>query len=756
MTSDRDSNEPQEDMAGQPEILSEYDRIQRELSQGYDGDPRLESGVPPEQRGSDIEFIQMSGLVKPSPVPPDSPASPEPLDLDTTRPVSFFERGVADVDADMVPGTVEDPHTAREEIEPVEPTRSPMAHLREMIADLTREPVVPAPDPTLMAQLESPTSEAPPAPRPEPPEPTPPVPVVSAAVTDHPAPSMEPEPAPVVEPKSEPIALEDVLAECAPIHPMQHEAAASETAVEIASDEPTPPVMDFPREPAAVTVASEPAAHGADKPFPVDDESTRRPAPVLREHTAHLAEAEKLLEELAPEPAFARAPATEPVEPETSHDIPEPASEAEDIPDEALDFKKSQGRRRHRSVSKFRLGRTLKRLAALFLIFVGVAAAGYTAYLWVLHRMASPTQLYNQAGKLMTRGEYREAAALFEKFAALHPNHPLRGEAQFAAAFAVQLQRPNDADEAQEITKESLRLFEQFRRENPTHSKVARAETLMGRLHYEAGHYREAVELLRNPELRLRDPASAVPALRTLARASAKMGDAEAARSYYLQSVGVQDNHSPDVDYAELGTLYQSLAERTEDLDKRIRLQQLAIESWTHALEVPSIDPSSKQTIRSQLDVLRERLQNEPGMSPAMESLDDSASEETGVFVVGAHDGAAPVPAAPEPSVPPTADAPAVPTPAPETDAAPVGDTPQAEAPPAESVPAPEAAPATEPALAEYVVKQGDTLTAIARAHSTTVEALVELNALSSDMVFVGQHLLVPAAAPVATKETAE
>ena len=45
----------------------------------------------------------------------------------------------------------------------------------------------------------------------------------------------------------------------------------------------------------------------------------------------------------------------------------------------------------------------------------------------------------------------------------------------------------------------------------------------------------------------------------------------------------------------------------------------------------------------------------------------------------------------------------------------------------------------------EYVVKHGDTLTSIATSLHTTVDELIELNALKGDSVFEGQHLLVPA-----------
>ncbi|MCC6154042.1 MAG: LysM peptidoglycan-binding domain-containing protein [Candidatus Hydrogenedentes bacterium] len=757
-------------MTNEPE--NEFDDIEKKLGEGLGDDPRLSSGVPQDQRGSDIEFIQMSGLVRPS-IPPVEALPPAPDDLDSTRPVSFFEKGIADVDADMVPGSVEDRSVANQEIRPVPQAQSPMSHLRDIIADLTKDATPPAPDPALMAQFDATPDESP------------------AEEVE----SIEAEPA---------VSLEDVQSEVGSAHPMQREVEAVTPSE--AAPEPVAPLMpiareaeyfppaeelaqETPPEPAAPVSAPspvyetspvpapepEPAPVSATAPAPephIEPERPIRPAPVLPGHTAELAEAERLLDELEPVPASSRF--DEEPEEYAKFDTRSLAAEAEEIPDGTLDYKQ-QGKRRHRSTNKNGIKHSLARLAASLLVVSGLAVATYTGYLWIQQRMASPDQLFRQATRFVQEQNYAAASRMFEDFASLHPNNPLRPEAQFNAAFAMQMQPANDADAAKEIRGQALRLFEQYRKDNPTHAKVARAETLMGRLNYESGRYAEAIELLRNPELRLRDPASAVPALRTLARASAKMGDAEAARSYYLQAVGVQGNHSPDVDYAELGSLYQTRADHAEDLDKRIELQQLAIESWTHALEVPGIDPASKQTIRSQLDVLRERLQSEPGMAPAMESLND-IPVETPQNSAALDTPPAPEPAAPSGSEPamdshapaaeehapaeapnaaaqdaqtPVQDAHA---PAPDGHVDPTSNAHATAAPPAPEAKQEHAAAAehagAEPAATndgEYVVKHGDTLTSIATSLHTTVDELKELNALKGDTVFEGQHLLVPA-----------
>ena len=695
--------------------MSEYDDIEKRLGEGIEEDPRLESGVPQDQRGSDVEFIQMSGLVRPTPAP-NIDIAPAQNDLDASRPVSFFEKGVEDVDADMAPGIIEDHATAHQEITPVAPPRSPMSHLREIIDDLTKDVPTATTDPALVAALDAHHAEtaAPPAIQ------------VAAEIPQDVEPRVEASTAA----EAPPVSLDDVLDEFGSSHPMRDDApSVEEVAAPPVAPAPEVVAVVLPRPPAGPETQRDAGPAREDKP-------PARLAPVLTDYGARPTEAETLLDDLGPEPVSSR---------------PAPHVDVYDeIPDEALDYKR-QGKRRHRTTGKNPLRARLLGLAATLLIVSAIAVSVYTGYLWIGQRMESPDQLYRTAQQLVARGEYVEASRLFEQIAAREPNDPVRAEALFSAGFAMQLRKPAASDDAQEVIKQSLRLFDQYRKEYPAHAKAARAQTIMGRLNYDAGQYQQAVELLRDPELRLRDPASAVPALRTLARAEAKIGDAEAARSYYLQAVGVQDNHSPDVDYAELGSLYQTRADREQDLDKRIELQQLAIESWTHALEVPGIDPASKQTIRSQLDVLREHLQNEPGMAPAMESLNDAvaATGETAPASGDAPADAEKTPAAPV--APGDAPAPTSETPV----SAPQATTEPKDAAspttPAEAQPAPAANAAPQPGAVkndgEYIVKQGDTLSSIADAHRTSVDELKELNALKGDKLFDGQHLLLPSAA---------
>ena len=49
------------------------------------------------------------------------------------------------------------------------------------------------------------------------------------------------------------------------------------------------------------------------------------------------------------------------------------------------------------------------------------------------------------------------------------------------------------------------------------------------------------------------------------------------------------------------------------------------------------------------------------------------------------------------------------------------------------------------PGYIEYTVRAGDTLWLLSRRYNTTVDAIKQLNGLSSDMLSIGQVLKIPA-----------
>jgi LysM repeat protein len=60
------------------------------------------------------------------------------------------------------------------------------------------------------------------------------------------------------------------------------------------------------------------------------------------------------------------------------------------------------------------------------------------------------------------------------------------------------------------------------------------------------------------------------------------------------------------------------------------------------------------------------------------------------------------------------------------------------------------------PAFLVYTVQQGDTLSEIARRYNTTASAIMELNSLRSDVLSIGQELLIPGQRQTASPEAAD
>lgn len=145
------------------------------LFNGMPSDGRYESGVPEGQRGNSLDFIQMTGLTRPPlravahGVEGALAETPIYDDLNPSQPLSFYEKGVADVDDslghDMFPGALRDaildsdlvPNRVAETlVSDSGPSRSAQA-FRDIVAGLQRpevevEPVVEGDDTRLDEQ----------------------------------------------------------------------------------------------------------------------------------------------------------------------------------------------------------------------------------------------------------------------------------------------------------------------------------------------------------------------------------------------------------------------------------------------------------------------------------------------------------------------------------------------------------------------------------------------------------------------------
>ena len=265
--------------------------------------------------------------------------------------------------------------------------------------------------------------------------------------------------------------------------------------------------------------------------------------------------------------------------------------------------------RRRRSIHRRprgwrRVARWAARLAVV-LILACVAAGGYK---WFRPMFATPLETLERARALQAAGRYSEASGVYESFAQAQPDHPQRAEAEFLAAYCLQL-APSDSYDARQANNErAYDLFTRFVADNPAHAKVPRARVRMGILSFEMGRYEEAIETLQDPTLPISDPEGALPALRTLARARWRLGQYAEAASAYQQAASLSGNYTADQDYEELGDLCRWQADHTENAEEQRRLQMNAVENWTKVLRMPTADPSVKGKIREKRRWLLEQL----------------------------------------------------------------------------------------------------------------------------------------------------
>lgn len=248
-------------------------------------------------------------------------------------------------------------------------------------------------------------------------------------------------------------------------------------------------------------------------------------------------------------------------------------------------------------------------VGALVAVVAGaLAAGGYHAFLAVRERLNSPEVLLAEARDLVAREDDAGAMQRYERVAEAIPRGaPERGEALFGAAssaFAWGMQ----GDGGNTALAVALRRVEEFQQGFPNHPKTARAEALEGILYLELGQPRRALEILGRPELRLRDPGAALPILRTLARAHAKLGEYDMARRACLQAAGLEDNYMPDEDYGAVGLLCEKLAEYTENPEAKRGHLEMALEYWKHAAQVPGIDPVRADELKRRIALLESQL----------------------------------------------------------------------------------------------------------------------------------------------------
>jgi TolA-binding protein len=263
--------------------------------------------------------------------------------------------------------------------------------------------------------------------------------------------------------------------------------------------------------------------------------------------------------------------------------------------------RRHRGRRHPISVVRVLLG---------CLVGAGLLLGGWYGYQQLESHMGSPGRVYRAAEKLEQRGELREAARLYQQFVRRFPEHELRGDAEFNAAyllyaFADRLP-PASAERAFEEARQGL---EGFMETFPNHPRATRAQIVRGMVEHELGNHQEAVAMLSEESLRLADPLASLPVLRTLGRSYGALGEYDEARSTFLLAAGLRDNPQPDKDYAELGDMYYARALGESGADERARDAHIALQHWEQALTFPGVPPTTKKELRIKMDAVRDMLE---------------------------------------------------------------------------------------------------------------------------------------------------
>jgi len=562
MTDMASSNEPENRTPHgiDERLVEEMQRIDNEFLDALN-DRRLESGLPQEEQASEEEFIRMSGLtyggreetagsvLRPEPAHESTP--PEP-------PLSFYEIGIADVDAGMTPGAIEEdmPHEADVISGAGQP--SPVEELRDIITDLSR------------GVAHSQAAKEP------------------ASGAAGAGPSFGTEDIIVVGEQADSDGIPDTLPS-----PAQR---APRTEPEQASECPEGPADagSFDRAP-----SREPDFKKQDPP--------------------ELAKAQALLEELESQPRYGeedddikaedtRGEAVSPQVPKAPPDVVPAAKQSARIEPEPLGHADvpAQPLRESRPAAT-RPGRFTRYVIALA-VLGALALGGYEAWVFARQRLNSPEALLSQASRYVSRGEYEAAMEQYERVAqALPASVPDRAEALFAAASSA-FAAGNNAAGAKEAGQAALRLLEQFQKEFPGHAKTARAKTMLGIICFKLGQPKRAIETLRDPELLLRDPGGALAALRTLARAHARLGEYDMAREASLQAARLDGNCTPDQDYGEISLMYEKLAEYSEIPEARREYLETALQHWRLAADVPGLDMLREDELRQRIALLESKL----------------------------------------------------------------------------------------------------------------------------------------------------
>ena len=575
-------------MANESKNRASTENLEDALMDEMDADARLGSGSHDPSGDADLDFINMSGLVaRPkkalqTPVKKGKPASYEDTDLDPEAPVSFYEEGVDDVDTSMDPANASP--LDDEEIlgnKSNDASASPaLAGLQDIISELNSDEE---------SDDDKPSNEI-------------------DSLED------EQEPELAVDYDVDDLANINLQAASAALDDLNipedtEELDSADVSSLIAS-------IDFGEAEALLRELEDQLVEEVDDEVDVEPYSEVEPEPYIEAEESsaierYMDEKPAVVEQVKPQPA---APTL--VAPETANRVSFPEIDLNNLSHgrpEELDASVYTKPPLPKSITRHKRRRTFGANLLRFSFVVGLLAviAGFAYYSWkqLETENLTPQQAYATGVTLIDEGQFAEASNHFTRFTRRYPEHLLAIDAEFMAAYALQLTPPDPPNTAQEAYRTALLKFESFVQTNPSHEKTARAETLIGILHYKVGDYPTAIHLLSDPKRRLRDTSGYLPALRTLARAYVEQGDMSNARMTYMRVAAMDENISPVKDYIELASVYNRLSAQETDPQRRQEYMTQSIEFWDKSIRMPGL-LSAK---RKELELLRNYTEDELG-----------------------------------------------------------------------------------------------------------------------------------------------
>lgn len=743
---------------GDAYVRQQLASIDGSLFNGMPVDDRYESGVPETQRGNSLDFIQMTGLTR-APLRHGSHGIEGTLaqvpiyeDLNPSSPVSFFEKGVADVDdtigGENLTGGLSDvsldrdlvPSRTSESLSADGGASRSVQAFRDIVAGLQRGE---------MAPTDSPPADV--APLQEVDEPEAVEEAIAAddaytgsasgallALVEELESVMGQSPS-TTESSSDESELSDAAAEPeieTPVAPLSLGAPAAEitdddfdellSSLSGHGDTPVtePTTVEEPPNEASTSETGiaddwdallDSMTVRGDDAAPKVDTAPARKSP----SSGALAEAEQLMQALEKRPvAGARVPATpvsadpedRPVSDDSGWVVPVPPMPASDVSQDGggvgapamsgvpvdggdtpltYEYTSAPSRRRSRRHSRVvRRGRRVLKIVFFLALFAGLLSSAWFYVLGPI--LVKDEDLSVQAARLMSEEQYGAASKTYLQLASrIPPGDAARADAEFRAAYALTLGPTHSWDDTKQRYQASVALFKQFTEDYPQHTKRARALSIMGRLYFELQDFEQAIIVLRDQVKPADDPAAALSMLRYLARAYSMTGNYDHAETSYLQAATLPGNYSAESDYLELGDLFRRRAEAAKDPAERATLKDMATSYWRRAMQVPGIALSDRNNLEERLQWLSFTEQAEGGKGAGTDGTVETAAPAT--IGVQVPEAAAPDGGSPMSGVPAESAIPA-----------PLDETGRAEIPGAEleallAVPTPAAEPVTVP-----------------------------------------------------------